>query len=415
MNPDVIFTVSDLNRYIKGLLESEEALRDVWVRGEISNFKHHTSGHMYFTLKDDSASLSCVMFRRHAREVRFRPERGMGILVRGYVSLFERAGQYQVYVREMEPEGVGALHLAFEQLKRRLEQEGLFDASHKKDLPILPRRVGVVTSPTGAAFRDICQVSARRFPGRRIILAPARVQGEGASEEIARALGLLDESGLVDVIIMGRGGGSLEDLWPFNEEDLARAIFAAHTPVISAVGHETDFTISDFVADVRAPTPSAAAELAVPSQAQILEVLQGLRARMSSACLRRLDREKSALRSLGRSQFFRRPEDLTREKSQSLDHIKTRLEGLTGELLLKGKHRFGTAAARLDDLSPLGILRRGYSITRSHPEGQVIKEASQAPEGSQVEVILHRGRLLCLVQESRPDGGEEADHERPAE
>lgn len=410
MNPGIIFSVSDLNRYIKGLLDSEEALRDIWVRAEISNFRHHTSGHMYFTLKDESASLSGVMFRSQAMKVKFRPENGMGVLVRGYVSVYERAGQYQLYAQEMEPEGVGALHLAFEQLKRQLEAEGLFDPSRKKPLPTFARNIGVVTSPTGAAFRDIVQVSGRRFPGRNLILAPAQVQGEGASEDIARALRLLDRSGLVEVIIVGRGGGSLEDLWAFNEEAVARAVHQAQTPVISAVGHETDYTIADFAADVRAPTPSAAAELAVPSQAQMLEVLQGYSARLSSGVRRSLHEAQNRLEALAQSHLLRRPSDILREERQALDQAEAKLASLGQQMVTQGQHRFRMAASRLDDLSPLAILNRGYSITLL-PDGQVAKMARDVPVGSFIEIILAQGRLKGRVEDSWTDRKEIEDHD----
>ncbi len=397
--PGPVLGVGELNRFMKGLLDSEEALRDIWVRGEISSFNHHTSGHMYFTLKDDRSAIKCVMFRSNARLVRFKPHSGLGVLARGSVSVYERDGQYQLYVVDLQPEGAGALHLALVQLKKQLGDEGLFDPGHKKPLPFLPRRVGVVTSATGAAIRDIIEVSGRRLSGRELVLAPAQVQGQGAARDIARALSLLDRSGLVDVIIVGRGGGSLEDLWAFNEEAVARAIFACQTPVVSAVGHETDFTIADLVADLRAPTPSAAAELVVPRRTDLLASIRTHQARLGQGALGALERVRSRISRLSEAAAIRRPVDLLRDRRQAVDSHNARLVGAYQALLTRSRHRFTLATRRLDDLSPLSVLGRGYSICRQ-PDGAVVRRFDEVRPGTPVEVVLARGKLACRVTEA---------------
>ncbi len=391
-------TVSELNRCVKGLLDSEEALRNLWVRGEISNFRHHRpSGHMYFSLKDDQASVRAVMFRSYAARIGFAPEDGLGVLASGSASLYERDGQYQLYVRELEPSGVGALHLAFEQLRAKLLQEGLFADENKKPLPLLPRRVGIVTSLEGAALQDIIQVSRRRFSGCQLVVEPARVQGAGAAEEISAALLRLDQSGLVDVIIVGRGGGSLEDLWAFNEETLARAIFESRTPVVSAVGHETDVTIADLVADARAATPSVAAELVFASRNELVARVSGYRSRLGLAAARTIAVLRTQLATLAAARVLAQPTAYLDGPRQSVDTLGSRLAAAVESLTTRCRHRLALAAGRLGDLSPLAVLGRGYSICRSET-GAIVTSATEVQRGSSVEVMLATGRLECLVQ-----------------
>jgi exodeoxyribonuclease VII large subunit len=293
-----IFSVSSLNAYIKNIFENNRTLSSVTLRGEISNFTNHRSGHLYFSLKDSEGQIRAVMFRSRAASLKFMPESGMKVIVHGSVTVYPRDGSYQIYVLSMQPDGIGALYLAYEQMKARLAEEGLFDESHKKLIPEFPRRIGVITSPTGAAVRDIINVTGRRYPMADLYLYPALVQGAAAEASLIRALDYLDSSGLCDVIIIGRGGGSIEDLWAFNSEALARRIYAASTPVISAVGHETDFTICDFVADMRAPTPSAAAEIAVPDRRELIMRLDRLDERMCSALVRSVARYRELIDSL---------------------------------------------------------------------------------------------------------------------
>jgi len=382
---------------VKGLLESDPGLRDVWVQGEISNFKHHTSGHMYFTLKDDRAQVRCVMFRSATMRLRFVPENGMEVIARGQVSVYERDGQYQLYVQVMEPRGVGALHVAFEQLKARLEAEGLFDPARKRPLPRLPRRVGIVTSPTGAALRDIIRVARRRFPNITLVVAPVLVQGDEAPPQVIRAIELLNQHGRVDVIIVGRGGGSLEDLWAFNDEGVARAIAASAVPVVSAVGHETDFTIADFVADVRAPTPSAAAELVVPSRAELAGTVAGLASRLVGALhhRRRLNRER--WRRITSSRVFRRPFDRVYQERQRLDDLVRRAQAAVIRGIERRRERLAGAAGRLDALSPLAVLGRGYSIAHRRTDGAVVKSVAAVSAGDALDLWVADGIIDCRV------------------
>ena len=360
----VVLSVSQLNRYLKSVLEGDPRLQIVLLAGEISNFTdHYSSGHLYFSLKDARSVIRAVMFAGNARRLRFRPENGMKVLCRGRVSLYEPSGQYQLYVEDMQPDGVGALALAFEQLKKRLEAQGLFAPAHKKPLPRFPKTVGVITSPTGAAVQDIRNILYRRYPCADMLFYPVQVQGESAAPQLAEALRRLDRSGLCDVIIIGRGGGSAEDLWAFNDEDLAREIFGCRTPVISAVGHETDFTICDFVADMRAPTPSAAAELAVPdtgelkayyrSQAQYLANLADNRLRKNHNRLLLLRQRMSAAGPEARSQRMMQHYRLTSERLAAGMARKAEQEG----------SRLRRSAAKLESLNPLSVLSRGYTLT----------------------------------------------------
>ncbi len=421
-----VLTVSQLTEELRVLLE--ERFPAVWVEGEISNFRLYGSGHTYFTLKDADAQLRCVLFRTRAQRIRFQPADGLHVVAFGSVEVYAQRGEYQLVVELLEPKGLGALQLAFEQLKARLQAEGLFDAARKRELPRFPKQIGIVTSPSGAAIRDMLRVIGRRFGELHIVIAPCRVQGEGAAEEIAQGLHDLNALGSVDVIIVGRGGGSLEDLWAFNEEVVARAIAASKAPVVSAVGHEVDFTIADFVADLRAPTPSAAAELVVREKRAVMDALDALRERLERAAtrpLRDLERRVDEL-SLR----------LRRAMTGELRHASHRVEMLTSTLrstspvarVANGRHRLERLDARLsaaftrscdrsrfrlralvaklDSLSPLAVLGRGYSLTRA-PDGAIVRSARQVKAGDDVQVLLHEGSLDCRVartkdQDDRP-------------
>ncbi len=393
-----ILTVRDLTLYIKRLIERDQLLSAVWVRGEISNFKWHTSGHIYFTLKDETTQVKCVMFRSAAQRLRFRPDSGMQVLVGGNVSLFERDGAYQLYCEEMEPAGVGALHLQYEQLKARLQEEGLFDPALKRPLPTLPRRVAIVTAPTGAALRDMITVSRRRFPAINLVLVPAVVQGAEAPASLIKALDLIGRTPGIDVVIMGRGGGSLEDLWAFNDEGVARAIRACPVPVVSAVGHETDYTIADFAADLRAPTPSAAAEIVVPSRAELQAMVDALKHRMLTLTRRLIERKRLRVKGLADRPVLRRPQGRLLQDRQRLDDLTRRLGFAAGRYAQRKRQTFTSLVGRLDALSPLAVLSRGYAIARDEA-GHVIKDAAATQPGEQLEIMLHKGQLRCRVEE----------------
>ncbi len=388
-------SVTQLTQYIKLLLDRDEILSQACVRGELSNFKAHSSGHLYFTLKDEGAVISCVMFRSDAMKLRFRPESGMKVILYGRVSLFPKSGQYQIYVTNMQPDGVGALAVAFEQLKRRLHEEGLFDPNHKKPLPRYPERVALVTSPTGAAVRDMIRILGRRWPMAEVIVCPVRVQGEGAAEEIADMLDYVDKHQLADVIITGRGGGSMEDLWAFNEEIVARAIWRCQIPVISAVGHEPDVTIADYVADVRAATPSNGAELAVRDSETLQSALRQLQVRMEQAQIQKINRLRQRLDTFSKSRVMRQPDAYLQQQELHLEMLRQRLEH-SGEVVLgKNRQRFERTAAKLDALSPLKVLGRGYAmVTR---EETVIRETAQLNPGDAISVSLSDGTAQCTV------------------
>ena len=388
-------SVTQLTQYIKLLLDRDEILSQACVRGELSNFKAHSSGHLYFTLKDEGAVISCVMFRSDAMKLRFRPESGMKVILYGRVSLFPKSGQYQIYVTNMQPDGVGALAVAFEQLKRRLHEEGLFDPNHKKPLPRYPERVALVTSPTGAAVRDMIRILGRRWPMAEVIVCPVRVQGEGAAEEIADMLDYVDKHQLADVIITGRGGGSMEDLWAFNEEVVARAIWRCQIPVISAVGHEPDVTIADYVADVRAATPSNGAELAVRDSEALQSALRQLQVRMEQAQMQKINRLRQRLDTFSKSRVMRQPDAYLQQQELHLEMLRQRLEH-SGEVVLgKNRQRFERTAAKLDALSPLKVLGRGYAmVTR---EETVIRETAQLNPGDAISVSLSDGTAQCTV------------------
>ncbi|MBM3290957.1 MAG: exodeoxyribonuclease VII large subunit, partial [Candidatus Hydrogenedentes bacterium] len=344
-----ILSVGQLTRRVKDLLETQ--VGSVWVSGEISNWRVSPAGHAYFTLKDAESQIDAVMFRGRMMKLQFRPDSGLEVVVMGLVTVYEKRGNYQIVCEEMHPKGVGALQLAFEQLKKKLGEEGLFDAAHKKPLPLLPRRIGIVTSPTGAAIRDILHVISRRFANVHILIYPARVQGEEAAPEIVAGIRALDTYG-VDVMIVGRGGGSLEDLWPFNEEIVVRAMYAAKTPIISAVGHEVDFTLADFVADLRAPTPSAAAELVVQEQQALADKVKLLGARMAKSLARRIELAKSRVALASSSYVFRRPEELVRQRRQRVDELRMRMEDRVEERIRLFRRRVDHATRSLVLLSP---------------------------------------------------------------
>ncbi len=444
---DHIFTVSEITRNIKTILE--EFFGHIWVCGEISNCKRHSSGHVYCTLKDQESQLSIVFFRTDASRLKFKLEDGLQVNVEGRITVYEKRGNYQFIAVRAEPVGYGALQLAFEQLKGKLDQEGLFSAEHKKALPRFPQRIGIVTSPTGAAIRDILHVLDRRFSTVEVVLYPAAVQGEGASEQIAEGIETLDKHGKVDVIIVGRGGGSLEDLWAFNEEIVARAIFACKTPIVSAVGHEIDFTIADFVADLRAPTPSAAAELVVREREAIAADIVRFRQALLRSISAQMEKFGHRLKIASSSYAFRRASDMlvqyeqrledARERALELQHrflqesggeikaLRSRLfaakpdktlahladrlmaserfliERTNRVLALRGA-KLGETVARLDSLSPLAVLRRGYSITYDSASGAILRDSQDVQPGARVKVRLQKGSLDCVVEQVTAEG-----------
>lgn len=436
-----VLSVGELTRIIKDLLEDN--LRDIWVDGEISNHKKAASGHTYFTLKDETAQIRVVLFKQNKKFIPFKLEDGQRVIVKGYVTVYEPRGEYQILAQYIEPKGIGALQLAFEQLKEKLNTEGLFDPKHKKPIPPVPQTIGVITSPTGAAIRDILRIIKRRFANVRILIYPVKVQGEGAAEEIVRGLKIMNQLGEAEVLIIGRGGGSLEDLWAFNEEIVARAVFDSSIPIISAVGHEIDFTISDFVADLRAPTPSAAAELVVKNKEDLLHRLDSLTRRLEVLVLQKLTLLRHRLDNCLRRRPFSHPLSKIRVLQQRVDDMSlnlgknfarkqrrfkeryefaiTRFRRLSPQAKLKAlRHRseqaesnlkarmnyllnlksglFTGLIGKLESLSPLNILARGYSICYRSKDRHIIKEATLISPGEQMEIKLHRGNLLCEVE-----------------
>ncbi len=389
-----IYTVSTLTREIKEVLE--KSFPRLWVEGEISNYKRHTSGHLYFTLKDENAQIRCAMWRFKADELRFRLEDGLKVLLEADIQLYEKSGTYQLVVQQLQPAGIGELQLAFEQLKKRLQAEGLFDPENKKEIPLYPERIGVVTSPTGAAIRDIVSVIRRRYPPAEIILYPVKVQGDGAAVEIAEAIKNFNDYGVVDVLIVGRGGGSLEDLWAFNEEAVARAIFSSHIPVISAVGHEVDFSIADFVADRRAPTPSAAAEMAVPDRSELLGVLAYYRERYQNYFIQKLNTYRDKITAFKKSYAFRRPEDILYQKIQRLDELWRVVQSAMDYAMERKKQRLLNLKLQLRTLNPQEVLRRGYSIC--YKDGEILKNVKDLKTLDIVQVKLHKGQFISQVQ-----------------
>jgi exodeoxyribonuclease VII large subunit len=391
------YTVSEVTAQIKALLE--ESLPMCWVLGEVSNFTHHSSGHRYFTLKDEASQLSAVMFKWQARNLSFTPEPGMQIMAYGHISVYERGGRYQFYAAQLQPAGVGALALAFEQLKNRLESEGLFAPERKRPLPTYPRTIGVVTSSTGAAIRDIIDVLQRRAPGLQIILCPARVQGPGAADEIVRAIADLNRHTGVDILIVGRGGGSAEDLWPFNEESVARAIYRSEQPVISAVGHEIDYTIADYVADYRAPTPSAAAEIVAQEHSALLRQVVEQRHRLGSAMDGLLTHYEQRLQHMDPQRLFRRLQDRLDQTSQYVDERQRDLATAFDWYMRTRVEALRTAGVHLEALSPLGNLDRGFSLCERREDGRLVRASADLQPGDRVKLRFHRGSADATVEE----------------
>ncbi|MBQ3057149.1 MAG: exodeoxyribonuclease VII large subunit [Clostridia bacterium] len=394
---DRLLTVTQLNEYLKLMMDSNPFLADVFVRGEISNFtNHYKTGHFYFSLKDEAGTLRAVMFRSAAQYVTFKPENGMKVILRGRVSVFPRDGQYQIYVNEMQPDGIGALYIAYEQLRRKLEAEGLFEASRKKPLPRIPAIIGLVTSPTGAAVRDMIDILSRRFPCARVILYPALVQGQGAAESVADGVRFFNEQLPVDVMIVGRGGGSVEDLWAFNDEMLARAVAASRVPVISAVGHETDVTLCDFVADLRAPTPSAAAELAVPDCAELKQALAAKETLLYNTLINRLAAARGAVNALAGARSMRSPLAYLDDKRMSLIYLTQKLEHPVERCLLQSRNRFATLCGKLDTLNPLKVLSRGYAAVFDK-EGKALSSTAMLDIGSEILLRMCDGAAVATV------------------
>lgn len=391
-------TVSQVNFFIKSLIEGDGRLQNVLVSGEISNFTdHYRSGHLYFSLKDDKSVLKAVMFASAARRLKFHPRDGMKVLIRGRISVYEPSGQYQLYAEDMQPEGVGALSLAFEQLKERLEEEGLFLREHKRPVPAYPDRIGVITSPTGAAVRDILQITARRWPMAKIVLAPVLVQGEQAPGQIVAALKEMDLQSACDVIILGRGGGSLEDLWAFNDETVARAVYNCSIPVVSAVGHETDYTICDFVADLRAPTPSAAAELCTPDWREQLAQVTSYQRYFREEGPKLVEYLRQSLDLLVRDSPLASPGEFLLERREMVDRLSVELEQGLERRLEGEQRRLAVLSGTLDALSPLKVLSRGYAVVTG--EQGVLRKASQAAPGERVRIRLAEGSLSAEILE----------------
>ena len=397
-----VFTVSEMNQFIKELLDNVPPLQEVLLRGEISNYKVYPSGHHYFTLKDSQSSLKCVMFKTSTMRLRFRPENGMQVIAAGRISVYPRDGAYQLYCTGLTPEGVGDLSVAFEQLKEKLRKEGLFDAAHKKPLPVYPRRIAIVTSPAGAAVHDMIRILRRRYPLAKVLLLPVRVQGTEAPAEIAGAIRYANRHRLADVLITGRGGGSLEDLWAFNDERVARAIYDSEIPVISAVGHEPDVAISDFVAARRASTPSNAAEIAVPDRMELLRWLDGADSRMAQGVTRQLKASQERLDSLAQKRVLTDPTALIADKGMQLDHLQHRLAAAMRAVTDRESGRFAALAASLDALSPLRVLGRGYALAQTE-DGTVLRSAAQTAAGERIRVRLAQGQLVCDVAETKEE------------
>ena len=396
-----ILTVSQLNRYVKSLLDGDFRLRDLFLRGEISNYtRHYRSGHLYFTLKEGGSAVKAVMFAGYAQELAFEPENGMAVILRCSVSLYERDGSYQIYVYEMQPDGRGALQVAFEQLYRKLQVQGLFDETNKKPIPRFAQRIGVVTSETGAALQDILNILSRRCPMAQVVFAPALVQGREAPDSLIAALQALDEWGKCDVIIIGRGGGSMEDLWCFNDERLVRQIVACHTPIISAVGHETDFTLCDYAADLRAPTPSAAAELASVKMEQLeerLEILADCTKRAAGHCLAQKEQQ---LQRLSLQLTHLTPERRLQEYAEKLQNLWNMIQSSEKSVIIKKQEALRLQSARLQALDPMARLAGGYSMVLK--DGRVLSSIQQAQEGDHLQVRLHDGTLRVLTEEVTP-------------
>lgn len=395
-------SISWINEYIKSILEQEAQLQDVYVSAEISNFKHHSTGHMYFTLKDEQSEIRAVMFKAHALRVRFKPENGMKVLVHARVGVYEKSGSYQLYVQSMQPEGIGSLYLAFEQLKEKLSKEGLFNTEFKKQLPKFPKTIGIITSPTGAAVRDIIKVSKRRWPLSKLLLFPSAVQGASAPNELIRAVEYFNIENSVDVIIIGRGGGSIEDLWAFNDEGLARAIFNSKIPVISAVGHEIDFTICDFVADVRAATPSHAAEIATPDIFELKMALASYTSRFNISIKNKLDNYKERLNFIANNRIFKNPQIVFEDKKLELVDLTENLITVMNTKITTFRSKLASCSASLNALSPLSVLSRGYGAICDE-NGSVVKTVSQLNVDDDIQVKLFDGVVYAKVKEIKGD------------
>ena len=401
-----IYTVSEVNGFIKNVIDGIPQLSGIYIRGELSNYKIYPSGHHYFTLKDGEGALRCVMFKGSAMKLRFRPENGMQVIAYGRISVFPRDGAYQLYCSQLSPDGVGDLYVAFEQLKDKLYREGLFDPAHKKPLPRFPERIAIVTSSAGAAVHDMIRILRRRYPLAKVILLPVRVQGAEAPLEIAGAIRYAGKWKIGDVIITGRGGGSMEDLWAFNDERVARAIYACETPVISAVGHEPDVTISDFVADARASTPSNAAEIAVPDQVELRRQLSDLAERMTGSEASRLQALRERVDALGRKRVLTDQLAYVQDKRMELLHLQQRLGDLANAEIARKQKSFTALAASLDAMSPLKVLGRGYAVARNEA-GQVLKSSGETHIGERIHVTLGSGGLTAVVDhiEEARNGG----------
>ena len=393
---DMAISVSELNKYIKDKIDDDEYLNNVLIKGEISNFKNHYTGHMYFTLKDEKSLIKCIMFKSYAQKLNFMPKDGMKAMVFGTVSVFERDGVYQIYVKAMEEDGLGDLYTKYQKLKEKLEQQGLFDEEHKMPIPLMPRVIGVLTSQTGSVIRDIINVSTRRNPNVYIRLFPVPVQGEGAAEKIAEGIEYINRNKLADVLIVARGGGSLEDLWPFNEEVLANSIYNSEIPIISAVGHETDFTIADFVADLRAPTPSAAAELAVPDVYEIMQKINAYQDRLRMALLKKVEVMKLRYQKCLSSSVFKEPTRLINDNYIKVDNYIKKLENVIITKREKEKTKYVKLIAKLDTLSPLKTLTRGYLIAEKN--GEIIKSKNEVSTGDIIDIRFSDGNVQAEVK-----------------
>ena len=392
-----IFSVSEINKYIKMLFDGDELLNSISIRGEITNFKAHYTGHYYFTLKDESSTIKCVMFKGYAQFVKFKPADGMKVVINGQISAFERDGVYQIYCKSMSPEGLGDLYLTYEQLKEKLSKEGLFDISKKKKIPFLPQRVGVITSRTGAVIRDIINVSTRRYPNVNILIYPAAVQGVNVASTVIEGLKVFNELNNVDVIIIARGGGSFEDLFGFNDENLARAIYASKIPVVSAVGHETDFTICDFVSDLRAPTPSAAAELVYPEYTEIVSRIEKDKNRTIIAMKNYIERKRQYVERLKAAKLEKVPLDQVNKYRLAIDGMMTKSEATLKYMIEKYRTRCVKSIAKIDTLSPLKTLTRGYSVVEDE-DGKVIKSVNDVSSNQEIKITVTDGKVSAIVK-----------------
>ena len=392
---EMAISVTDLNKYIKNKIADDEYLNNILIKGEISNFKHHYTGHLYFTLKDENSLIKCIMFKSYAQKLNFEPRDGMKVYILGSVSVFERDGVYQIYAKVMEEDGLGDLYTQYQKLKEELEKKGLFDQNHKKKIPMMPKVIGVLTSQTGSVIRDIINVSTRRNPNVYIRLLPVPVQGEGAGEKIAEGIDYMNQKQLADVIILARGGGSLEDLWPFNEEVVAYSIYQSKIPIISAVGHETDFSISDFVADLRAPTPSAAAELAVPDSYEVKQKINTYQNRLKMALTKKLEIMKLRYDKCMSSSVFKEPTRRIQENYIKIDSYVKQLENLINKTKEKNKNKYIELVSKLDTLSPLKTLTRGYSIIEK--DGKIVKSITDLQEDNEISIRLKDGEKQAKI------------------